>query len=122
MISLKEMAGRTRFPISDQACPVCFKKALFDQWPPNYGSGGMAGDGTGWSQQYQKYVCPECAIAFEISENVTFQKFPAEPISSRKLLYTKPLIEVDGVWMTPHDMKQEDYKKLHGHYYEEAYA
>lgn len=87
----------------------------------------MRSDGTGYNEGTVKYVCTECKIAFAIHERTDFTKDPITNVrgtsESRTLVYSTPLIQrEDGVWLTPHDVSQEEYKKIHGHYREEAYA
>ncbi len=127
MIRLNEFSNTNRFTLSDQACPGCFKPALRDDWPPNYGGGAFTSGGTGYNEGTVKYVCTECKIAFAIRERSDYSRDPItqRPLTaeSRTLIYSKPLIErEDGVWLTPHDVTQEEYKKTHGHYREESYA
>ena len=127
MIPLKEFSNTRRFTPSGQECPSCSKKALRDNWPPNYSGGGFSSDGTGYNVGTVKYVCTECKTAFAIRERSDFSRDPltrqSVTVEGRTTVYTQPLVErEDGVWLTPHDVTQEEYKKIHGHYREEVYV
>lgn len=110
----------SRFTPSEFTCPKCGGKALRDEWPPNYWSSVGAGGRTETSGNV-KCVCMHCKVQFRVYESrITDITGP----STYEATYTEPepLFQLDGVWMTNHDMWRETYKVDHGVYPREAYG
>ena len=125
------LPGGTRFPSSRQECPECSRKALEDNWPPNYGGGGGSWGvgGTFKSHGSQKFVCVPCRIAFRVSFKETTTCTDDGTVLGKTevkrevtVSETVPLVEMDGKLLTPHDVSREEYKDKHGEYRVEVYG
>ena len=120
----------TRFPESRFKCPLCKQKALEDNWPPNYGSyAGTTGGQGGFTREEssQKCVCVPCRVAFRVGVRKVEEwndEVQEMLVTENQEFYseTVPLVEKDGVLLTPHDVWREEYKEEHGEYPLEAYA
>ena len=116
-----------RFQPSSYECPQCNKKALMDNWPPNYwGSNSYYGEDGNEYESYSmggvKHVCLDCKIAFEIDH---YEKLVdgKQTEFRNEILQITPLVKRgDGKLLTPHDVWREDYKDKHGEYPVEVYV
>jgi len=117
---IKLCGDETRFPASDIDCPVCNNKVLMDNWPPNYFSGGLYYDSDGKMVSSGggtlKVVCAHCKTASLVVMTHKNDQW------TRQFVKTEPLVEMDGRWLTPYDVDQEEYKKEHGTYRRDVYA
>lgn len=127
-IKLREWINANRFLCSPYTCPQCDGEAYEDRWPPNYGGGSSSFDmdgGLGESESEYggsiKHVCKNCRISFVVS---TYEKRKGCKVVEHKENYSniKPLVEKDGIWLTPNDVRREEYKDEHGEYPVEAYG
>lgn len=124
-IKLREWLNARRFVPSPHSfkCPKCANSVLEDTWPPNYStitSSGAFGTNVTMRSGSVKCVCKNCRISFIVSfsdrmENLsrTYEEWYSSSI---------PLVEKDGIWLTPHDVWREKYKDEHGEYPMEAYG
>lgn len=122
---LRNFENFERFPESQYHCPQCGTRALEDNWPPNYGSSRSAAD-AGWVEQLsQKCVCLTCKAAFRVGHYRERKLENMQVVdSNEKITFSEliPLVELNGKWLTPHDVDDEEYKKKHGHYPKVAYG
>src|SRR3990167_10589468 len=118
MMKLKDWAnateGGTRFPPSKFNCPQCGRRALQDDWPPNYVGGAGSFDLATGEIMYEsggniKCVCLDCRIAFVIHEFRRTQG--AREITANETVHDiLPLVESGDYLLTPHDVYLEQYK------------
>lgn len=120
MIKLKEFINYNRFPISEEKCPQCGGETVEDNFPPNY---GHAGGSLEFSESGSliKHICRACKIHFDVSHYEKHEK-GKERIIKHDIFNIVPLVEKDGVYLTPNDVWREKYKDEHGQYPQEAYA
>lgn len=119
-------AAGTRFPESEYKCPKCGGETLEDIWPPNYG--GMKGcfsveDGSSnfESSGSVKCICLNCALFFVVS--YWEKTINGKTVERKEAIHDEtPLVELNGKYLTPHDVWRENYKEEHGEYPSEAYA
>ncbi len=105
---------------SDRLCDECGQRMIEDHWPPNYGGGSSDGFESKYSYMV-KFVCTNCKLHYSggiYEERRDFKLIKRE----EKINAPVPLVEMNGVWLTPHDVKREKYKEEHGEYPVEVYA
>lgn len=112
-MKLRDYEGR--FMPSKYKCPKCGGDALEDNYPPNY-THLYTDDQTRYTGGRNiKHVCQACAISFLV---VTWYETVDGKVTRDEYHYVdkKPLVEIDGVWLTPKDMLREEYKTKYGYY------
>lgn len=111
-----------RYPQGTHICQVCGNACLEDNFPPNYWqySGGFNG---GRFSGAQKYICLTCVAELEIGYHGSTDIFGKEE-RTEYLISATPLSHDpdNGVWLTPHDVWREEYKKERGEYPDDRYA
>ena len=120
-LTLREFANGGRFNRSVFKCPQCGGETLQDDWPPNYTHGSGSSDHyESWG--HVKCVCLSCRIAFVMDYSNKWSNDIDQREHLEQAHNIAPLIERDGVLLTPHDVKREEYKEKHGEYPRESYG